>query len=84
MNLIKKYKYPVLLGILFLCAMVLRIYRLTQLPDAIELDEACMGYNTWCLAHYGTDRYLNVRPFYFMHIILKAVKALSILICWFC
>ena len=64
MNLLKKYKYPVALSFLFLCAVFLRAYKLTQIPDVIELDEAGMGYNAWCLAHYGTDRYLNVHPFY--------------------
>ncbi len=42
----------------------LRFYKLTILPDVLHIDEAALGYNAWCLANYGTDRYLNVLPFY--------------------
>lgn len=60
----KKYRYPAAILLLFLVAVFLRIYRLEELPDVLHIDEAGLGYNAWCLAHYGTDRYLNVRPFY--------------------
>lgn len=64
MNLLKKYGYYIILGLVFFCVIFLRVYRLTQIPDIIYIDEAGLGYNAWCLAHYGTDRYLNVHPFY--------------------
>lgn len=60
----KKYWYPTAILLLFLLAVFLRVYRLGELPDVLHIDEAGLGYNAWCLAHYGTDRYLNVRPFY--------------------
>ena len=63
-SLVKKYWYSAAILLLFLIAVFLRVYRLENLPDVLHIDEAGLGYNAWCLAHYGTDRYLNVRPFY--------------------
>lgn len=64
MKISKKYSYYFILGLMFLCTILLRVYKLAQLPDILHIDEAGLGYNAWCLAHYGTDRYLNVHPFY--------------------
>ena len=50
-------------AILFL-ALFLRIYHLTQTPDVLHADEVSIGYNAWCIAHYGVDRYLNIMPVY--------------------
>lgn len=63
MKISKKYSYYFILGLMFLCTILLRVYKLAQLPDILHIDEAGLGYNAWCLAHYGTDRYLNVHPF---------------------
>ena len=63
-SLAKKYWYSAAILLLFLIAVFLRVYRLESLPDVLHIDEAGLGYNAWCLVHYGTDRYLNVRPFY--------------------
>lgn len=52
------------MGVIFFCAIFLRVYRLAQIPDILQLDEAGLSYNAWCLVHYGTDRYLNIHPFY--------------------
>ena len=64
MKISKKYSYYFILGLMFLCTILLRVYKLAQLPDILHIYEAGLGYNAWCLAHYGTDRYLNVHPFY--------------------
>ncbi len=64
MNLLKKYGYYIAWGVIFFCAIFLRVYRLAQIPDILQLDEAGLSYNAWCLVHYGTDRYLNIHPFY--------------------
>lgn len=79
MKISKKYSYYFILGLMFLCTILLRVYKLAQLPDILHIDEAGLGYNAWCLAHYGTDRYLNVHPF--TRKISKAVKALYIPTC---
>lgn len=60
----KTLLYRVSLLSVFLLALFLRVYRLTELPDTLNCDEAALGYNAWCLAHYGVDRYLNVMPIY--------------------
>lgn len=56
MKISKKYSYYFILGLMFLCTILLRVYKLAQLPDILHIDEAGLGYNAWCLAHYGTDR----------------------------
>ena len=68
MNQIKsflcKYYYPVCLTFIGLLALFLRLYRLSELPYGLHVDEVGLGYNSWCLAHFGTDRYLNELPIY--------------------
>lgn len=79
MKISKKYSYYFILGLMFLCTILLRVYKLAQLPDILHIDEAGLGYNAWCLAHYGTDRYLMY--ILFTRKISKAVKALYIPTC---
>lgn len=45
-------------------AFLLRAFRLTAIPNIIHIDEAALGYNAWCLSHFGVDRYLNELPVY--------------------
>lgn len=59
-----KYIYLFCLTALFVTAFLLRAYRLGELPDVLHVDEAGIGYNAWCLANYGVDRYLNEWPIY--------------------
>ena len=56
--------YRISISAIVLLAAILRIFRLTRTPDALHFDEASVGYNAWCIAHYGVDRYLNVMPVY--------------------
>ena len=81
-SLVKKYWYSAAILLLFLIAVFLRVYRLESLPDVLHIDEAGLGYNAWCLAHYGTDRYLNVRPFTLR--IFMVVRVLFIPTYWLC
>ncbi len=59
-----KYGYGFCLFLLFSLALFLRTWQITQVPDITHMDEAGLGYNAWCLAHYGVDRYLNAYPIY--------------------
>lgn len=61
---IRKNFYYIALTAAFLFAFFLRSYRLAEIPDITHFDEASLGYNAWCLAHYGVDRYLNSMPIY--------------------
>lgn len=61
---VRKYFYYIALAVTFLVAFILRCYKLGELPDMLNIDEASLGINAWCLANYGVDRYLNEMPFY--------------------
>lgn len=54
----------VLIGAL---AVFLRFYRLGLVPSGIHIDEAGMGYDAWCIANFGMDRYQNSYPLYFIN-----------------
>lgn len=60
----KKNFYYICLLVIFVSAFVLRFYRIASVPDAVFIDEAAVGYNAWCIAHYGVDRDLHVMPMY--------------------
>lgn len=50
MKISKKYSYYFILGLMFLCTILLRVYKLAQLPDILHIDEAGLGYNaSWIL-----------------------------------
>jgi len=59
-----KILYRTCLFAIFSLALFLRAFRLTEIPDVLHCDEAALGYNAWCLAHYGVDRYCNIMPVY--------------------
>ncbi len=40
-------------------------YKLSEIPKGVDCDEAGMGYDAYCIANYGVDRYLNKFPIYF-------------------
>lgn len=42
-------------------------FRIGDIPYGINVDEMGMGYDAWCLSHYGTDRYLNSFPIYLIN-----------------
>lgn len=41
-----------------------RLWKLTELPYGLHIDEAGMAYSAWSLAEYGVDRYLKSWPVY--------------------
>jgi len=59
----KNYYYLCFAGILCL-ALFTRTYQVGSIPQSLYVDEAGVGCNAWCLAHYGVDRYLNEMPIY--------------------
>lgn len=56
------YLYFTIIGIVFLLT---RLIQITVLPKGMHIDEISMGYNTWTLAEFGTDRYGVSYPVYF-------------------
>ncbi|MCI9336536.1 MAG: hypothetical protein HFH93_03165 [Lachnospiraceae bacterium] len=61
---VSRHTYRLCLLLIFGAALFLRAYRLTEIPDIVHIDEAGLGYNAWCLANFGIDRYGNEMPIY--------------------
>lgn len=50
---------------IFICiAAFIHLYRIGNIPNGIHVDEMGMGYDAWCLANFGVDRYLKSYPVY--------------------
>lgn len=65
-QLIKEnYKKILLLFLIFI--IISRIYKLGVLPAYIGCDEAGCAYDSYCLANWGVDRYLNKLPVYLIN-----------------
>lgn len=45
----------------------LHLFRLIEVPFGLNIDEAGSCYDAWCLANFGTDRYGNSYPVYFVN-----------------
>ncbi len=61
---ISKNIYYITVAVLLLLALILRLYRLNDLPRGLHVDEIGMGYDSWSIGHFGVDRYLNSYPIY--------------------
>lgn len=57
--------------IAWMCVILIMIlmhcYKIGSIPYGINVDEMGMGYDAWCLANFGTDRYLNSFPIYLIN-----------------
>lgn len=61
-------KYDKLILIVFIILVIIsRIYKFGELPRAVSVDEAGMAYDSYCIANYGVDRYLNSYPLYLIN-----------------
>ncbi|MCR5102557.1 MAG: glycosyltransferase family 39 protein [Butyrivibrio sp.] len=66
----KKYydkKAIIITVILLIIAALTHLYRLSNLPRGLHVDEAGMAYDAWSLANFGVDRYLNSYPVYLIN-----------------
>lgn len=50
--------------VLFTICIFVHLYKISELPFGINIDEMGMSYDAWCLSNYGVDRYLNSYPVY--------------------
>ncbi|MDE7415674.1 MAG: glycosyltransferase family 39 protein [Lachnospiraceae bacterium] len=48
----------------FILAVIVRTYKLSDIPYGIHIDEAGMGYDAWTLQKYHVDRWLHHFPVY--------------------
>lgn len=55
----------ILLVLILILALVLRVYKLDQVPPSISWDEASFGYNSFTIANYGKDEHGKFLPFTF-------------------
>lgn len=67
MKEIIKDKYNICFFIILVIAILSRVILLDKYPDGIHEDEAGMMYDAYCMANYGTDRYLNQNPVYLIN-----------------
>lgn len=63
----EKKWYWVIFVILLIIAIFTRIYKLDTLLEGLHVDEVGMGYDAFCIAGYGVDRYLNPFPVYMIN-----------------
>ena len=54
-------------GVVACIALLVHLFQITKIPAGIHVDEMGMGYDAWCLAHFGVDRYLKAYPVYLMN-----------------
>lgn len=62
-----KLSYRTSFIILALFALLLRIWKLSDYPAGINVDEAGMAYDAFCLSNFGVDRFLNWHPLYLIN-----------------
>lgn len=65
--MIYKKKKVFLLGGLLLVNIFMHFFMLSQIPYGINVDEMGTGYDAWCIANYGVDRFLKSFPVYFIN-----------------
>lgn len=61
----KKSLHYIVLTMLVLLVGFMHLYRLTEIPYGLNVDEAGAAYDAFCIANYGVDRFLNSWPVYF-------------------
>lgn len=60
-------RYKVIFCLLLIICVFMHIFRLGDIPYGINCDEMGMGYDSWCLANFGVDRYQNSFPVYLIN-----------------
>lgn len=61
---IKIKRKSIIVFLLFATGILLHLFRITEVPFGINVDEMGMGYDAYCLANFGCDRYMNTYPVY--------------------
>ena len=59
--------YKIFLILIFIVFVFTRVYDLDGMPNTLNIDEASLAYNAFSIAEYGTDRYANIFPVYFLN-----------------
>ncbi len=61
----KQYKWHAITAAGILILLFMHLYKLTQVPYGLNVDEASGAYDALNIARYGVDRHLNSYPVYF-------------------
>src|SRR5574344_1611628 len=65
-NLVENHS-KITFSIILAVAIFLNIYKLDIVPNGVNVDEAGMAYDGYCIANYGTDRNMYKFPVYFVN-----------------
>lgn len=60
-------KYKIIMIIILIIGVFTRFIAIDKVPIGINVDEAGMAYDAYCIANYGTDRYNNPYPVYMIN-----------------
>lgn len=63
----KKKIYYAILILILLVGIITRIIKFGEIPIGINVDEAGIMYDSYCIANYGTDRFDNNFPVYMIN-----------------
>lgn len=60
-------KYKIIMIIILIIGIFTRFIAIDKVPIGINVDEAGMAYDAYCIANYGTDRFDNPYPIYMIN-----------------
>ena len=66
-KLTKENIYYIIIILIFVIAIATRIINFGEIPIGINVDEAGIMQDAYCIANYGTDRYGNSYPVYMIN-----------------
>lgn len=62
-----KKRFDILGAFILLIFAFMHCYKISTIPGGIHIDEMGMGYDAFCIANYGVDRYLKSFPVYLIN-----------------
>ena len=63
----KEKIYFIILVLILLVGIITRVFKFGEIPIGINVDEAGIMYDAYCIANYGTDRFNNSFPVYMIN-----------------
>lgn len=64
-SFIKKHIWHILTGLAVILVLFMHIYKITEIPYGLNVDEASGAYDALNIVNYGVDRHLKSYPLYF-------------------
>lgn len=63
----QKILWTLFLGVIMITIAFLHLYKLTEIPYGMNVDEAGAAYDAYSIVNFGVDRYLKSYPVYFIN-----------------